>query len=112
MLPRIGADERGSVLARRRAITESGRALGPVSAAKAVRVDPRQERGPTFASFGTGTSSTRSGAANRLHVEELVHAPAAQLAAVAGLLDAAEGEAWVGGDHAVDEDGAGVEVAG
>src|SRR5579884_712755 len=47
-----------------------------------------------------------------LDVGELADAEAAELAAVAAAFDAAEGEAGVGGDHAVDEDVAGFDATG
>ena len=40
-----------------------------------------------------------------LGVEELAHSGGGEFAAVAGVLDAAEGEAGIGGDHGVEEDG-------
>src|SRR5687767_14751131 len=49
---------------------------------------------------------------HRLDVHELADSFAGELAAVAAVLDAAEGEAGVGLDDAVDEDAAGLDVAG
>ena len=47
-----------------------------------------------------------------LGVEELAHAGGGEFAAVAGALDAAEGQARVAGDDGVEEDGAGLEFDG
>ena len=45
-------------------------------------------------------------------IEEFAHADGGEFATVAGALDAAEGEARVGGDHGVEEDGAGLDFYG
>ena len=47
-----------------------------------------------------------------LGVEELAHAGGGEFAAVAGALDAAEGQARIAGDDGVDEDGAALESGG
>ena len=45
-----------------------------------------------------------------LQIDPLEQARAAELAAEAAVLDAAEGQAWIGADHVVDEAAAGVEL--
>src|SRR2546428_9019948 len=46
---------------------------------------------------------------DRLDVDELADPEDRELAAEAGLLHAAERQAWIGGDHAVDEHAAGLD---
>jgi len=53
--------------------------------------------------FGCGAGG---GDDYRLGVEELAHAGGGELAAVAGVFDAAEGQARIAGDHGVEEDAA------
>ncbi len=43
-------------------------------------------------------------------VEELAHAGGGELASVAGAFDAAEGQAWIAGDHGVEKDAAALKL--
>src|SRR6266849_9782193 len=47
---------------------------------------------------------------HRLNVDELFDPIGTELAAVAAALDAAEGQAWIGSDHAIDEHTAGLDA--
>ena len=51
-------------------------------------------------------AATGSAMTDGLGVEELAHAGGGEFAPVAGVLDAAEGQARIAGDHGVEEDGA------
>src|ERR1700678_3237315 len=63
----------------------------------------RNRYGEGLFEFGCGAGG---GDDYRLGVEELAHAGGGELAAVAGVFDAAEGQARIAGDHGVEEDAA------
>src|SRR5690606_5706521 len=81
-----------------------GRATGPVSRADPARVAWELDQP------GYGCASRRLADPDGLEVAELADAVGGQLAAVSGVLDPAEGQRRVRGDHAVDEHRAGLQV--
>src|SRR5262245_50735135 len=76
-------------------------------AAFALAVRPGLLRG-----LGGGLGGYGRADPDGLDVDELPDAPFAELAAITAALDAAEGQARVGGHHAVDKDGAGLDATG